>query len=725
MKNEFLIRKLERSLQDNPNNVQAHYELGRLYEEDGEFSHAIRELERAVNLSPSHVPSRFELGIVYSRLGRGGHEMEMAVREWAKMTDEDGDIAFDRVDYSRQHVIGAALAEWEKYRNSFEPTIFTFFNLGFAHMILNKLDQAARDFEKVLSINSRFETANYYLGLISERRGQYSQAAELFMRELEARPHSPHVYYALALVLLKLNDSNRAIMHLQKALQLKPRYIKATYRLGTAYAATGQFELAVTHLERAVEFMPTFYEAHFQLAQVYEKQFRMDQAIAEYHRALEINPRYKEARFQLGLMYKNIGKPEQALQQLNEAVDLDPLDAEAYYSIGLIRSQLGHYEEAAKNYERALQSLPNHAYAHYSLGIAYSKINRHQDAVAAFKRALELNPRDAQARNQLGAVLFQKGELEASVQEFEKVLESNPRDAQAHYYYGTALFKMNRLERAIEEFQKVASLNPDSPYAHFTLGASYSLSGDYTRAVQEYMKASSMTTGEGDLSLFATMQLLAAIGLDHAQKAHEMQEVYDRLEQVYIYTVRALTNAIDARDTYTKFHSSRVSSIARHFATHLHGLGWGRISEKKIKAIEMGGYMHDVGKIGVPDYVLRKEGKLTSEERMIIEMHPTIGADIIENLDLPWHIMPIVRHHHERWDGSGYPDNLSGEEIAAEAQIVSVADFWDALSTARPYKPAFTPERCIEELQKQSGKHFNPELVEIFVPFVDELILLI
>ena len=134
--------------------------------------------------------------------------------------------------------------------------------------------------------------------------------------------------------------------------------------------------------------------------------------------------------------------------------------------------------------------------------------------------------------------------------------------------------------------------------------------------------------------------------------------------------------------------------------------------------------MHDVGKIAIPDYVLQKMGRLTPAEREIIETHPLRGVEIIANLALPWDILPMIRHHHERWDGLGYPDGLKEDEIPLEAQIVGIADFYDALTSARPYKPALSAAQCIDELSRLRGRHFNPALVEQFIPFVDELLLM-
>lgn len=717
MKNEFLIRSLEKSLGDNPNNVQARYELGRLHEEDASFTHAVRELEKALQLQPYHIPSRFELGVVYTRM----KAYDNAVSTWLQLLDEDGDFTVEGVDQSRPTVV-AACAEWDRYREQQQsPNVFVHFNVGFAYFVLGRAQEAMHELQEVLTINPRFDGANYYMALACKKQGSQHQAADCLKRELDNRPQFSQGWYQLGLAMMRRNNHAQATTHLQKALQLKPRYAKAHFHLGLVYATQGQWSSAIQHMEKATELRPGFHEAYFQIAQIHEKQYEMGPAIAAYERALEVNPRFKMAHFHLALLQKNMGKLEAALREFKQVVDIDPLDGDAYYYMGLVHSQLGQHDEAANNHERALRASPDHAFANYALGQAYLKIGREKEAIATYRKALERNPRDTQARNALGVALFQEGALEDAVVEFEKVVEANPRDSEAHYFLGAAFFKLQRLDRAIDEYTRVASIDPDSPYAHFALGASCSHSGEYDRAVDEYAKASSKmnASSESDIALFSTLQLLAAIGVDHARKATKLEVAVKQLQEVYVNTVKALTNAIDARDAYTQFHSKRVSNIARHFAMFL------GMSESEVTAIEMGGYVHDVGKIGVPDYVLRKEGKLTDEERLVIETHPTIGADILENLPLPWKILDIVRHHHEKWDGSGYPQGLKGGQIPRNAQIVSISDMWDALVTARPYKPAYSFNKSVEILQSHSGTYFDPALVDQFINgFADELVLL-
>jgi putative nucleotidyltransferase with HDIG domain len=183
------------------------------------------------------------------------------------------------------------------------------------------------------------------------------------------------------------------------------------------------------------------------------------------------------------------------------------------------------------------------------------------------------------------------------------------------------------------------------------------------------------------------------------------------MEQLTL-VARALANAEAAKDAFVRYHAQRTASIARHFAEAL-GFKGDQVTE-----IELGALIHDVGLIGVPDAILRKEGPLDPDERKIVQMHPTVGAEVVHDLPVSDIVRNIVKHHHEKWDGTGYPDRLKGLSIPIEAQIVSLCDYWDTMTTARPYKPALPTEKCIEELKKQKG-FFDPDLVERFLAVVE------
>ncbi len=189
----------------------------------------------------------------------------------------------------------------------------------------------------------------------------------------------------------------------------------------------------------------------------------------------------------------------------------------------------------------------------------------------------------------------------------------------------------------------------------------------------------------------------------------DVSESYKALEHLFLGLVRAMVNALDAKSPWTKGHSENVAMYSVKIANEL------GLNEDQKKEIKLAGILHDIGKIGTYDYLLDKPGKLTSEEYEIVKKHPVQGAHILEGIKQLKAIIPVVRHHHERIDGKGYPDGLKGDEIPLAARIMHVADSFDSMTSDRPYRPAPTRDYAISEFQKYSGSQFDAEVVEAFL----------
>ncbi|HLO17939.1 MAG TPA: HD domain-containing phosphohydrolase, partial [Anaerolineales bacterium] len=215
---------------------------------------------------------------------------------------------------------------------------------------------------------------------------------------------------------------------------------------------------------------------------------------------------------------------------------------------------------------------------------------------------------------------------------------------------------------------------------------------------------------------FANLQTLAnqaAIALERSillsesrQQAKQLEAAYAELEITYDRTLRALMSALDARDQETEGHSTRVSRL-----TCLLGEEIG-LSGHQLKALERGALLHDIGKIGIKDEILHKPGKLTDEDWQAMRIHPDIGARIVEGIPFLQDTLPVIRYHHERWDGSGYPVGLKNQEIPIQARIFAVADVFDALTSKRAYRNKSSAEDAIQYLKEQSGILFDPLIVE-------------
>ncbi|PKL43269.1 MAG: hypothetical protein CVV41_11160 [Candidatus Riflebacteria bacterium HGW-Riflebacteria-1] len=189
-------------------------------------------------------------------------------------------------------------------------------------------------------------------------------------------------------------------------------------------------------------------------------------------------------------------------------------------------------------------------------------------------------------------------------------------------------------------------------------------------------------------------------------------DLFKNLQRAYIDTLSALTSAIDAKDSYTRGHSERVTELSIKLA-----IDYG-IAPDEVEKIKLGGLLHDIGKIGIHEGILNKPGRLDDQEFEIIKSHPDLGVRIMGKVEFLESIVPIIKFHHERYDGKGYPSGLSGEDIPLLARIVSVVDTFDAMTTDRPYRKAMTIEAALAEIERCAGSQFDPAIAAHFVSMV-------
>jgi HD-GYP domain-containing protein (c-di-GMP phosphodiesterase class II) len=213
--------------------------------------------------------------------------------------------------------------------------------------------------------------------------------------------------------------------------------------------------------------------------------------------------------------------------------------------------------------------------------------------------------------------------------------------------------------------------------------------------------------GPSDLELLTTIAAQASVAIRNAR-------LYEEQESTYLNTVHALVSAIEASDTYTRGHSERVTLYSVALAKRMGMEG------EPLKQLEQAAVLHDIGKIGIDVALLHKKGKLTAADIDVLKLHPSIGVRILEPIHFLGAVRDIIEQHHERYDGNGYPNGLSGEDWRLEGKILAVCDTYDAMTSDRPYRKALSHEVAIQEIHDHAGTQFDPEVATVFIAICNE-----
>jgi putative nucleotidyltransferase with HDIG domain len=233
-------------------------------------------------------------------------------------------------------------------------------------------------------------------------------------------------------------------------------------------------------------------------------------------------------------------------------------------------------------------------------------------------------------------------------------------------------------------------------------------------------KKGGRTFSREELDFFIALTSDVAMAIRNAQLFKEIELELDKKHRLFIHTTIALATAIDAKDHYTHGHTARVTNLSVELAKRLMQKNKKGFNEKRLESLQIAALLHDIGKIGIPESILNKQGALDEAERKRMQEHSNVGVTIIQPIKELEEAILGVKYHHERYDGSGYPEGLKGDNIPLIAAIISIADTFDAMITDRPYRRGLSKEQAINEIQNLKGRQFHPELADLFVGLYKE-----
>jgi putative nucleotidyltransferase with HDIG domain len=375
---------------------------------------------------------------------------------------------------------------------------------------------------------------------------------------------------------------------------------------------------------------------------------------------------------------------------------------------GEIDVALTSYASALDHY-RHLQDDAMCAYALNNIGMAHTQRSEWALAAEHFGQALEYARRVGEAEI-IGTIHLNSAEFQLK--------SGNIDQAREHCAEAFAIFSRVASKTSVAETYKLYGKIYRAAGKRELAEAHLAVIVELARSCEDRLLEAEIEHERALLHVSEGRNREALLSLNRAHeifisfKAHnaiiDIDRRLDRIEETFLEVVRAWGESIESKDLYTHGHCSRVADFACKLA------GAVGIQGRDLNWMRMGAFLHDVGKTAVPSEVLNKPGKLTDEEFEQMKRHTVIGDAIISETPFPWDIRPIVRNHHERWDGTGYPDRLAGENIPLHARILCVADVYDALTSARSYRRALTHEEAMEIMRREAGKVTDPALFAIF-----------
>lgn len=476
-----------------------------------------------------------------------------------------------------------------------------------------------------------------------------------------------------------------------------PALLESVVRLGHCHRLSGQRELAHDVLELAL-------------------------TLGEMHGHAAIAGRALNG---LGVLAQDAGELVRAAELYQRANVLGResntpvLVGDTEQNLGILANIRGDLDEALQRYQTALSYLEqaNTVRGRLSslnnLGMLHVDMGRLDQADEYFTRALQICEEVGDIVH-AGVIHINRAELflargeldrarEACDEGFEifSRLNDEQRQAEALKFYGVIYRESGKLHLATIHLQRAVGITRDT---------SPLLEAEAQREMARVLRQQGRNR-----------QALEALNRSHAlftslQARPDLADIDSRvseLEEEFLSLVRFWGESIEAKDHYTLGHCARVADYACRIAERA------GMTDRELTWFRMGAFLHDVGKTEVPEEILNKPGRLTDEERATMERHTVIGDEMLAPVEFPWDIRPMVRSHHERWDGRGYPDQLAAEAIPRSARILRLADVFDALTTARSYRAPLTPEQALGIMRDDQGS-FDPELFQIFLDLYDE-----
>lgn len=506
---------------------------------------------------------------------------------------------------------------------------------------------------------------------------------------------------------------------------------------GRTLSKMGRYNEAVAEYQKLLEFCQNHklaerrVEVFLEIGQLLAKTGEHDRALGYVHRALSGYRRLKDPNGvckslrNLGVIYIELGEFDDAETAYEEAIEISLennfslLYADLYNNLGTIKNIKGDWKAALECYYKAREvydqegEVRKSAYNLNNIGITLMEQEQPENAHEYFLSALEvagnikdetllliLNINLTDLSLKVGAFSEARQYCRAAVEYLELKQLRNGQLVESKKLAGKIAVNENNFDAALDYYKQALELCEELGLQYLQAEVLFEKGHLYLKTEQH---VEALQVLENAFKLFNQMDVTGSV--------EKTEKLINSVEELYLKIFEAMAEKVDRKDPYTKGHSDRVSNLSLILARKL------GLSDHEIKAVVAGALLHDLGKLNTPDVILKKEGRLTDDEYDEIKKHPDSGVQLLSGITLPWNIIPLIRYHHEKYDGTGYPTGLKGENIPLGARIICLADVFDALTSKRPYRKAFSVEKALDVMKFDMLNSFDPigleKLVEL------------
>ncbi|MBD3257017.1 tetratricopeptide repeat protein [candidate division GN15 bacterium] len=508
---------------------------------------------------------------------------------------------------------------------------------------------------------------------------------------------------------------------------------------GKALASQGNLDHAIKEYQKILNYcrdtrhLSVKSETFTQIGQLLGKQGDHDRALGYHQRAINACKRLDDttgwckALRNLGVTYIELGEFEEAESTYKNAVALAGklgdrrLYADLINNLGAIMNMKGNWERSLKLYEESLAiyieegEVRKSAYTKNNIGITLAERGRNDDAFTHFKDAyatatqikdsaltliVDINLADLYLKRR--DITNARLHCMKADDYLEKHNLVNGNLVEVRKLDGLITAAEGNDERAIDVLSEALELALDIGARYLEAEVLYDR-GTLMKRLGRHFDA--LNDLESSYHIYTTLKA--------DSKREQTEANIDSIEGLYLEIFESMANEVDRKDKYTKGHSDRVASLSLLLAKEL------GLRSNLVKTVVAGALLHDIGKLRIDDEILKKPGRLTDDEFAEIKKHAEYGVEVIRDKEFPWDLRPLILHHHEHYDGNGYPLGLRGEDIPLGARIVCIADVFDALTSDRVYRKAFAPKKALEIMEEESGTTFDPVMLKCFARMIN------